>query len=423
MKKQYGVTNLSKKDIVDSAAQNSGGGGAVAVPLLKIDSGDGYDNTKLIAGTFELPDASESKEATLEIAHRILGIVVTKDLLAHLPPSYTAEHVGTLSAFYPFAYHRRFGATYSDRVCLAATRTGRCPICDGRMDLFLSEQYKIGAVTKDDIIKNGGFGTRQIALVISRVYFNGEDLGVRAWWTALTNEQSTMAKYDNFFDMVDNLTTPKKLLASETLPIDYYSNGDGARWLVAEYTRAVYQEGKKDAAGDAQRKRPPRPYWKLSKITPTKEIKGVGKAQDIWWPEIGKKDGAELADVYALINHTPASELEPIVKAKVHSLLNPQIRSTQPQQDAPRGESGAEARRDESVPTPTWEQIVGMDAEELVVVGVAHGGDGESLELTGTANIAALRRSVAKLCNVSMRPVTAEAPQRPTTNSDCNMPF
>ena len=415
MKKQYGVANVSKKDYAEAAAQNSGGSGAVAVPLLKIDAGDGYDNTKIVAGIFELPDAVETKEATIEVAHRILGIVVTKDLLGHLPTNITAEHLGSLVPFMPFAFHRRFGATYSDRVCPASTRTGRCAICDGRMDLFRSEQYKSGTVAKDDIIKNGGFGTRQVALVFSRVYFNGEDLGVRAWTTALTNEQAANAKFDNFFDLVANLTTPKKLLAGETLPVDYYSNGDGARWLVAEYTRALYQDDKKDAAGDNQRKRPPRPYWKLSKITPTREIKGVGKAQDIWWPELGKKDAAELVDVYAIINHTPADVLEAAAKEKVQALLNPRPRSASP---TPRGESGASAAASASVnrddvPTPTWEQILGMDVQELVVVGVSHGGDGESLELTGSANAAALRRCVAKLCGVAMRPVTtASQPQQ-----------
>ena len=418
MKKQYGVANISKKEYSEAAAQNSGGSGAVTVPLLKIDAGDGYDNTKILAGIFELPDAVETKEATIEVAHRILGIVVTKDLLGHLPTNITAEHLGSLVPFMPFAFHRRFGATYSDRICPASTRTGRCAICDGRMELFRSEQYKNGVVTKDDIIKNGGFGTRQVALVFSRVYFNGEDLGVRAWVTALTNEQAANAKFDNFFDLVANLTTPKKLLAGETLPVDYYSNGDGARWLVAEYTRALYQDDKKDAAGESQRKRPPRPYWKLSKITPTREIVGVGKAQDIWWPEVGKKDGAEIVDVYAVINHTASELLEAAAKEKVQSLLNPRPRSATP---TPRSEGGAgggtaaPVARDDA-PTPTWEQIVGMDIEELVVVGTAHGGDSESLELTGSANIAALRRSVAKLCNVSMRPVAPT--QQPVSGSD-----
>lgn len=417
MKKTYGVANVSKKDIVESAAENSGGGGSVTVPLLKIDG----ENAKMIAGIFELPPAAECKEATLEVAYRILGMVVTKDLLGHLPASITGEHVGSLIPFYPFAYHRRFGATYSDRVCLASTRTGRCSVCDGRMDLFRSEQYKDGRVTKDDIIKNGGFGTRQTALVVARIFFNNEDLGVRCFTTALTNEMAANAKFNNFFDLVSNLTTPKKLLAGETLPIDYYSNGDGARWLVAEYTRATYSD-EGNPAGENQRKRPPRPYWQLSKITPTKEIEGVGKAQDIWWPEVGKKDGAELVDIYALINHTPAEELEKIAKEKVASLLNPKKRETAAPADKP---AKPEAGDRDDVETPTWEQILGMDVPALVVVGVAHGGDGESLELTGSANLAALRRSVAKLCGVAMKPVPARAASEVEASSadDEHLPF
>ena len=417
MKKTYGVANVSKKDIVESAAE-TGGGGSVAVPLIKIDG----DNAKLIAGVFELPVAAECKEATIEVAYRILGMVVTKDLLGHLPASFTAEHIGSLFPFFPFAYHRRFGATYSDRVCPASTRTGRCPVCDGRMELFRSEQYKDGRVAKDDIIKNGGFGTRQVGLVVARVFFNNEDLGVRCFTTALTNEQSANAKFNNFFDLVENLTTPKKLLAGETLPLDYYSNGDGARWLVAEYTRAIYSDDDKKPAGDGQRKRPPRPYWQLSKITPTKTIEGVGKAQDIWWPEVGKKDGAEIADIYGLINHTPAEELEKIAKDKVQFLLNPRKGSGSP---APAGASGGTAApvHYDDVPTPTWEQILGMDVEELVVVGSSHGGDGESLELTGASNVAALRRSVAKLCGVAMTPVRQPQSQQAAAADNESLPF
>ena len=415
MKKTYGVANVSKKDIVESAAENSGGGGSVTVPLLKIDG----DNAKLIGGIFELPPAADCKEATLEVAYRILGMVVTKELLGHLPASITSEHVGSLIPFFPFAYHRRFGATYSDRVCLASTRTGRCSVCDGRMDLFRSEQYKDGRVTKDDIIKNGGFGTRQTALVVARIFFNNEDLGVRCFTTALTNEMAANAKFINFFDLVSNLTTPKKLLAGETLPIDYYSNGDGARWLVAEYTRAIYSEDDKKPAGDNQRKRPPRPYWKLSKITPTKAIEGVGKAQDIWWPEVGKKDGAEIVDIYDIVNHTPAEELEKITKDKVQFLLNP--RKSSGGTAEPAGGSAAPVHYDD-VPTPTWQQILDMGVEELVVVGSAHGGDGESLELTGASNVAALRRSVAKLCGVAMTP--ARQTQQPAGNEpDDPTPF
>lgn len=409
MKKQYGVANINQKEYVDSAAA-VGASAAVARPLLKF---DGDFNPKIMAGEFSLPPTDECKDASIEVAHRILGILVSDALLAHTPNTVTSEHVGTLLPFYPFSYHKRFGATYTDRVCPGSTRTGRCPVCDGRRDLFTSDAYKNGVLAKDDIMK-AGFGTKQTALVVSRVFFNGEDLGIRAWTTLLTNEQAANAKHDNFFDLVEQLTTPKKLLAGEVLPKDYYSNGDGARWLIAEYVRATYQE---DGKSDGKAKRPPRPYWKLSKISPTKEIPGVGKACDIWWPEFGKgkdaKDGTELVDVYALLNHTPAEELAEASKAAVDRLLNPKRPAGQ---QTPEKQLDEPAPQVEDLPAPTWADIVSMDVDELVRFGVAKGGVAHDLNLTGAANMCALRLCVAKLWKVTPKP--ASQPLQPADDTD-----
>ena len=417
MKKQYGVAQIDQKEYVAAAAK-TGSSSRVDRPILKF---DGDFNPKIMAGEFALPSTDECKDASIEVAHRILGFLVTDPLLAHTPSTVTSEHVGTLLAFFPFSYHKRFGATYTDRVCPGSTRTGRCPVCDGRKELFTSDMYKnAGSVgdqkrLKDQFMK-AGFGTRQTALVISRVYYNGEDLGIRAWTTLLTNEKAENAKHDNFFDLVDQLTTPKKLLAGEVLPKDYYSNGDGARWLIAEYVRATYQD-------ESDTKSPPRPYWKLSKVSPTKEIPGVGKACDIWWPEFGKgkdaKDGTELVDVYAMLNHTPAEELAEAAKESVDRLLHPK---------RPAGQQAAERAADEPVKyaeeidPPTWADIVNADVEELVRYGVAKGGVAHDLNLTGAANMSALRLCVAKLWKVTPKP--ASQPLQPADDtSDGPTPF
>jgi hypothetical protein len=421
MKKTYGVANVNQTDYVKSAGEQ-GSSSAVERPLVKF---DGEFNPRLIAGEFSLPLAKETQEATLEVAHRILGILVTKDLLAHLPSTVTGEHIGNLLPFYPFSYHKRFGFTYTDRVCPASTRTGRCAVCDGRMELFKSEAYKSGSVTKDDIMKQTGFGTKQTALVISRVYFNGEDLGIRCWTTALTNEQASNAKHDNFFDMVAQLATPKKLLAGEVLPSDYYSNGDGARWLVAEYVRATYQD---EGGGDAKSKRAPAPYWKLSKITPMKAIEGVGKASDIWWPELGKgkdaKDGTELVDVYALVNHSPAEELAAATRERVDAILNPRKQAPAGQQTGQPPKADTQPVRYEDVSNleaPSWEDLLAMEVDELVKYGAAKGGSAHDLSLTGAANIAALRRCVASLWKVT--PQAVRQPANEPTADDERLPF
>ena len=414
MKKQYGTVNVGTKEYAESAAASRGGSPEVKRPLVKIEDGpdhQGY-NAKMIAGEFTLPDTKECQDASLEVAFRILGILVTKDLLGHMPGIITGENVGQLVPYYPFSYHKRFGATYTDRMCPASTRKGKCPVCEGRMELFQSPQYKNGTLSKDDIM-GAGFGTKQTALVIARIYFNGEDLGIRTFLTNLTNEKSANAKHDNFFDLIAQLATPKKLMAGDVLPPDYYSNGDGARWIVAEYVRAMYQPT--DKGGDQTGKRAAMPYWKLSNLAATKELPGVGKASDIWWPEFGKgkdaKDGCELVDVYDLINHTPDEELASCVAEKMRMLLSPKKH----RDAAPNGETGQSGasvpeKERELLDTPTWEVILDMSAEELVRYGVSKGGNAHDLELTGATNLGALRRCVAKLWAITPKPATQTAP-------------
>lgn len=435
MKKQYGIVPMSTKEYVESASESTAGGSKrIDVPLIKVENEENQNEEIITGGVFNLPSPEECKEATIEVAYRILGFPVTKQLLAHLPANVTTEHIGSLIPFYPFAYHKRFGSTWSDRVCPNSTRTAKCPVCEGRIALFQSAQYKSGSITKDDILKNGGFGTRQIGMFVAQVYFDGEDKGVCAVTVPLTNEMAVNARHDNFFDLVGNLTTPKKLLAGDNLPLDYYSNGDGSRWLVAEYTRALYGEDNKAAPvadGDKKKRYAPRPYWKLSKITPLKEIEGVGKAEDIWWPEIKKKDGAELVDIYALINHTPVEELQAIAEESVNRLLSPKTYQTKTRRNEEDAGDKAPAVDAEKL---DWASLLDMDIGDLIALGEAKGGDAEELTLLGESNVAVLRRSVAKLCGVIPKAVnstrTAKAePQAQSSDGDGdgdgddNLPF
>lgn len=422
MKKQYGVADVDQKEYVEKAGDQ--GSGAVKRPLLKVDDAPDMKghNAKMIAGEFTLPLAKETKENSLLVAHRILGILVTKDLLGHTPPSITAEHLGTLLPFYPFSFHKRFGRTWTDRVCPASTRMGHCPACSDRKEMWNGKEMDADPVNFKRAIMDAGFGTKQQALVISRVYFNDEDLGIRCWTTALTNEKADNAKHDNFFDLVQQETTPKKMLAGEVLPKDYYSNGDGARWLVAEYVKATYvDEGKKTVSGDQKGKRAPAVYWKLSKITPMKEIKGVGKACDIWWPEFGKgkdaTDGVELLNVMELINHTPAEELAAASAAAKDYLLHPKTKDADGTADEAAEEE--ETIDPNSLPRPTWDSILEMGIDELADYGVAKGGKRKDLELTGTSNPGALRRCVAKLWGITpSKPAAHTAEQAPAQDEE-----
>lgn len=398
MKKRYKVKDISVQDYNSAAAENTGGSTAVEVPLIDLTG----DNLKVVSGgQFKLPMAKECEKETLEVAYRILGVPVTKDLLLHLPPNeFTTEDIGILVPYYPFAYHRRFGDTYSDRVCPASTRSGKCPICRGRIDLFSSPEYKSGAIVKDQIIKNGGFGTKLVALFIAQVYFDDEDQGTCAVLVNVTNEKATMAKKENFFDRVSVLRSPKKLMASETLPPDYFGDGDGARWLIAEYTKAIYHKDGDGGAGSKKGRNKGYPYWKLQGMSCTAEIPGAGKACDIWWPKSGKKYGEDVFDLYKAINHTDPEELVEITKDAVTKLLTPR---------APIGSAKTTTYKSngdtENVEVPTWSELVSMEIDDLVKLGISLGGDEESLTLIGDSNIALLRRNMAKMCGVKITKV------------------
>lgn len=413
-KKVYGVAGISQKDYVGSAAEN-GSSGSVSRPLLKVEK----ENVTVINGEFSLPDIRETKENSVQFAVRVLGILVTKDLMGHLPGNVTGENIGQLVPFYPFSYHKRFGKTWTDRVCPASTRTGKCPVCKGRMELFGSAQYKSGVLSKKDIM-GAGFGTRQVALVIGRFFYNDEDLGIRAWWTPLTNEEIATARRDKFFDKIAELMTPKKLSAVEKLPEDYYSNGSGARWLIVDYGRELFDESTvADKSGDGNhKKRAPAPFWQLKSVTCVKEIEGLGKAEDIWWPEIDGDDSIETVDIYDLINHTPPEELDEAVNEQMQDLLSPKAH-----RQATKKAEGEPASAEWDGPAPTWGELHDMDAEELVRVGTAFGGDGESLALIGQANEDKLRRSVAKLCGAKPEAVRYQETPATETVDDDPTPF
>jgi len=415
MQKQskYGVAAIDQNDYVTAAAEASGGRSRIDRPLLKF----GEKNSRFLSGEFTLPDAKERKDPVIEVAHRIVGFALSRDMFGHMPASkVTSDMIGQLFCFYPFSFHKRFGLTYTDRICPASTRTGRCPICDGRIEIYKSDAYRNDhTITKEDVTK-GGFWDRQCALFFSRVFMDGEDLGFRANIVHLTNPEIKGARRDKFFDLIADLMTPKKLLSSDTLPRDYYADGDGARWLICEYRRELYED---KGSADGQRKFPPSPFWKISKITPAAELPGIGKAKDIWWPEVGKEDGAAAIDVYDLLNHTPPEELKKAADDKVAELFKPKGPKTEriAQESPETRPPPASAPKDK----PTWAEIVAIeDPERLALLGESFGGDFESLSLAGTANISAARRAVAKLCGVSPRPV---ADEESSQSDDDSLPF
>ena len=384
MKKQYGVSPITQSEYVASANENRSSGSArVERPLFKI---TGTNAKLLTGGEFKLPLASETTESSLEVAYRILGYAYTEKLLPHLPQKVTSDMVGLLGAFYPMAIHKRFGLHYTDFICPESTRTEKCSVCSGRMDLFQSPLYKSGVLTKENIMERG-FGTRMMAVFFAQVYFDGEDRGLCLVCVPLTNEAAKNARKENFFDLVETLTTPKKL-SGENLPLDYYSNGDGSRWLVAEYTKAFYGEEAKTKPGDKKNKFGPRPYWKLSKITPLREIEGVGKAEDIWWPEINGEDGATLIDVYALLDHAPKEMLKQESEECVALVVK-------------KAKGGGHDDDENKTGKMVWADIVAIrDVDGLIKVGTEFGADVDEMTEIGSESIAMLRRYVAKCAGI-----------------------
>lgn len=408
-KKTYKVINLTAEDLASSASENTAGSTkAEAKPLLKI---DGVNEQIITGGIYTLPDAGESEETTLEVVYRILGFPVKKENLAHLPQDVTSEHIDCLLSHYPFAYHKRFGDTYTDRVCPESTRTSKCPACTARKTLFTCDEYKTGVINKDQIM-GAKFGTQQVAAFVARIFVDGNDLGVCATTTALTNPKSTMAKRDNLFDLISNMVGPKKLIASASLPVDYYANGDGARLLVAEYIRTPYSPKSNDDGEKTNHKAKVYHYWKLSKVSALEEIEGVGKAKEIWWPKVGKEDSADLVDMYALVNHTDLEELTEIATNSFNRVMSPQGVGMQPH---PKAETKPVTKPDGDFVFPTWAELVKMNADQLVAVGIAAGGEEEALTLVGKANPAVLLRSVAKAAGITP---TKVAPTKVESKTD-----
>ena len=409
MKKTYGVVDVSAEEIAAETANNTAGGGsAVERPLLKIDG----VNVEIIEGLFDLPDVKECEAATLQIGLRILGFPVTEKLLNHLPTNVTSEHLGCLVPQLPFCYHKRISDTWSDHICPESTRTNKCRACKARKELFTSEEYKSGVIQKDAILKDGGFGTRHTALIIARVFYDDQDMGIRALTVAVTNPKSTTSRKENFFDLIAQLKTKKKLSVSESLPTDYYSNGDGARWLIADYTRAIYQpDGEKDKKSKGH------PYWKLSAIGHREEIEGVGKACDIWWPEVDGEDGAEIVDVYELLNMTPKEEFDAIAEAAYNAVLDSKGGNSSSTKD---NASAGESVIDENYVMPNWTELNNMTPAELVEVGICKAGEGERevLELLVKANPATLLRSVAKLGGVKPQRLVNPSPPAEEVEED-----
>ena len=405
MKKQYTVVSISKKDLSSSIQ----GEPAERVPIIKIEG----VNSQILNGRFELPEAKSYKDSTIEVAFRVLGIVITNKLLEHLPKSIPSDAVGQLIPYVPFNYHKHFVAGYSDRVCIGSLNDGRCPICEYRAKMFSSEEYRSGKITKEAII-GAGFLTRSAGLTICRVFMNGEDMGLQVFATPLTNEFSRNAQHNNFFDIVETLKTPKKLLSSEVLPMDYYANGDGARWLIAEYSKSTY-------SGSFLGKSFSKEFWKLMKITPAKEIPNLGKAEDVWYPTVkvdgNDVDGIDAIDIYGLFNCTPADELLKLAKSGMEHVLESSAsvslakeeeseKADEKKDDGGTDDGGAvvaeqaPVEKEAELPVPTWEELNNMDVETLVKYGVQAGADAESMECAGATNKTVLRNAIAKLYHV-----------------------
>lgn len=389
-KGRYGVvSNVNQEDYVNSSSAMSGTK-KEDVPLIKIDGINDF-----LEGAFDLPKASESKEKVIEVGFRILGFPVTEKLLSHLPTAIQSDQIGNLLPFLPFAYHKRFGETYSDRICSLSVRAGKCPICTGRKELFASPEYEEGLIDKTDIMKDTGFGTRTVALFFAMVYYDGEITGPHPVVVNLTNEKATMGDKDNFFDLIEDAATPKTLRQADVLPLDYYADGEGSRWLITEYKRTLYTGSKGSY-----------PFWKISSVTPVKQL-GDSDAADVWWPEIDGEDGAGVIDVFEVLNMPDRAELEVIASSSVNFVLRKAGKGkggtsdvsddTKPDRSP---DSSKRKTQDVDLETITWEDLTEMDADALVDVGCEAGGDAEELELLGEANESRLRRTIAKMLGI-----------------------
>ena len=410
MKKSYEVIDdVTAEDMSEEATNNTAGGGtAVELPLVKVDG----INEGIIDGFFTLPDVKEYEESTIQVAHRVLGFPMTAELLNHMPSNVTASHLGKLAPMVPFAYHKRFGDTWTNRICPESLRTDKCRACTGRKTLFSCDDYKSGKIPKDAILKDGGFGTKLAALMISRTFVNDEDLGIQAHVMARTNPKAPGAVKDNFFDLVKAAKTKKKLMVGEVLPFDYFGDGDGARWIIADYTRTLFHPDAK--VGDAPQKGKGHPYWKLTSISVMKEIDGVGKAKDIWWPQDEDVDTSEVIDIYALFNMTDNAELDAIAIKAEEKVMRLAVKP----KGGAKGEKAPARAPQEGYELPSWTELITMNVDELLVVGEALGGDMEPLVLVGKVNPLALRKAIATLGGIKPTMVKKNAAVETTEEDD-----
>ncbi len=401
--RSYGVASIAASDMV-AAANKGRGAEAVQRPVIKIDD---Y-NQRFLGDIFELPDPKNHEEDQIQVAYRILGFPLTEKLMNHMHGNITSDDLNRLIPFYPFSFHRRFGKTYTDRVCPSSTRTSDCPICEGRRELFGSIEYERNLINKDDIM-GASFGTRSVCVFFAYIYVDGAVIGPNAVMVNVTNPMARHKRKDNFFDLVDDLTKGGQIITSEQLPDNYYDYGDSGRWLVATYNRAIYAG---DGGGSATNPKPRKtghPYWKLAKITPVQSIEDYDAAE-IWWPEVEESDSGEtdvtfLVDPYEVINHTPDDELDKIAKDAIDYVLRKASGAKELIDDGDDdGDDDFDDRDDGGVTNHsgiTWAELSEMDEDELIDVGVDAGGDEDQLETLADSNIAALRRNVAKLIGVS----------------------
>lgn len=393
MSGKYKVAPVSASEYVESASEiKTESGGRIERPMFRF---RGANAELITGGHFQLPKASEVDAKTISVAYRVLGFVISKDLLAHLPDKVMAESVGYLGAMYVFQMHRRFGTRWTDYVCPASTRTSKCPICDGRFALFTGDEYKQGKISKQDVM-GAGFGTRLRAIFFARVCdHEGVDRGICTVDVPVTNEMSKTKRNDNFFDLVDALTSVKNVhQVVDPMPHDYFADGSGARWLIAEYNKAEYTRD--GAEGDGKRGRGGM-YWALSRITPFDNVKTIGDAKDIWWPKVkvgGKMvDGAEAVDVYDILDHETPEALGAVVEETTRSILSPRRQEPSPRND---GHADGVALK------VTWGELAAIsDADYLVRLGCDAGGDADEIMQIANESLSLARRHVARLLGIT----------------------